>query len=410
MIYQKLLLGAVLLFGVRPSFALEDNYPLAVDSTLSGDTAIAAPASGMVSRSKNQNLTIKLNMSCFGTNLRGVGNPISPNALVTGNLTLNIAGTDYSFFVKFPGQLVSETGIKSAKVQPMNPSYYGGPGNPIKSAGVFGNTILLNTTLGGVITVDGQGQIHEPPLAQKGVNLKSYQFSQEATCVGPAVFGSMGHSTLTPAYPCGEFMGKTGVISTVFRSLSVSADQSMVDIDFAFPGQTGFCGGYWSPLMIFLDEDRPKFDNLSSFPLNKIGKTYWPEAKSKGYFLALDQNGNQLIDQKEELFGQNEGAENGFEALRKLDTNKDGVIDSKDADFKKLLLWNDANGDGSSDAQELTRASKMIKSISLKYVKGHVQPIGRHAEAREFSEVVLQQPGSAKKAKIIDMWFAPETK
>lgn len=111
-------------------------------------------------------------------------------------------------------------------------------------------------------------------------------------------------------------------------------------MDFAFPGQTGFCGGYWSPLMVFLDEDRPRFDSLSSFPVGSLAKTYWPEAKSKGYFLALDHNGNHLIDLREELFGQNEGAKNGFEVLKKYDENKDAK-NGKSKKAQIVDIWMD---------------------------------------------------------------------
>lgn len=383
-----------------------ENYPMSVDSTLAGDTTIPSSSSGLVTRSGNS-VTIKMHMSCFGTNLRYVGNPISPNAVVTGNFIMNIAGTDHSFFVKFPGELVAASGIKSGHVQPMSADYFGGPGNHLVSAGVFGNTIILNTNLSGKISVDANGKIHEPPASQKGVKLKTFKFDQVATCVGNAVYGHMGHSSTNPTYPCGEFMGKTGVLATVFRSISVAPDQSVVDIDFAFPGQTGFCGGYWSPLMVFLDEDRPKFNNISSFSLNSTGKTHWPEAKSKGYFLALDQNNNKLIDQRDELFGQNDGAENGFEVLKKHDENKDGVIDRKDPVFAKLVLWNDSDGNGQSDPAELTKAAQTLKSISLLYKKGEVLPIGRHAEARESSEVILEKKAEGKNAKIIDIWLAP---
>lgn len=405
MISKTLVILAGLL-AMPAAMAADVTYPISVDSTLSGESVIPASSSGMVTRAMSNDIILKLHLSCFGTNLRGAGNPISPNAVITGNFSVNVSGTNYSFFVRFPGELVARSGVISGAVQPMASDYYGGPGDPIRSAGVFGNTIVLNTAMSGKITVDGNGNVNEPPADQKGVSLRTYTFTQESTCVGPAVFGKIGHSAHTPAYPCGQYMGKTGVLATVFRGISVSSDQTQVDMNFAFPGQTGFCGGYWSPLMVFLDDERPKFTGISSFPLAPPGKTYWPEAGAKGYFLALDQNSNGLIDLKDELFGQNEGAENGFEALRKHDANKDGVIDAKDPDFKKMVLWNDANGDGVSDKAELTKTSKVIKSISLNYKKGDILPIGRNAEARETSEVVLVK--AKKRAKIIDIWLAPE--
>ena len=38
-------------------------------------------------------------------------------------------------------------------------------------------------------------------------------------------------------------------------------------------------------------------------------------------------------------------ASDGYAALRELDTNQDGRIDSQDIDFSKLQVWTDNNGD-----------------------------------------------------------------
>lgn len=84
-------------------------------------------------------------------------------------------------------------------------------------------------------------------------------------------------------------------------------------------------------------------------------------------FLAIDRNGNGVIDDGTELFGDQNGARNGFEELRRLDTNGDGIIDERDADFDKLLLWRD-NGNGITEPGELmTLREAGIQSISLNY-------------------------------------------
>lgn len=84
-------------------------------------------------------------------------------------------------------------------------------------------------------------------------------------------------------------------------------------------------------------------------------------------FLALDRNGNGVIDDGSELFGDQRGALNGFEELRKLDSNRDGVIDKNDADYGHLLLFRD-NGNGKTEKGELLGlASAGIESISLGY-------------------------------------------
>lgn len=83
-------------------------------------------------------------------------------------------------------------------------------------------------------------------------------------------------------------------------------------------------------------------------------------------FLALDRNGNGVIDGGQELFGDQNGAKDGMEELRKFDGNKDGVIDSTDGIFSSLRLFDDKNGDGKTQSGELfTLTEKNITAIKL---------------------------------------------
>jgi hypothetical protein len=80
--------------------------------------------------------------------------------------------------------------------------------------------------------------------------------------------------------------------------------------------------------------------------------------------LALDKNGNSKIDDVTELFGSFTGS--GLGDLAQFDLNADGKIDAADAVFSKLRVWQDANGDGVTDAGELQSLSQLgIASISL---------------------------------------------
>jgi hypothetical protein len=80
--------------------------------------------------------------------------------------------------------------------------------------------------------------------------------------------------------------------------------------------------------------------------------------------LALDKNGNSKIDDVTELFGSYTGS--GLGDLAGYDLNHDGKIDSADQVFGKLRVWQDANGDGITDAGELQSLSQLgIASISL---------------------------------------------
>lgn len=89
-------------------------------------------------------------------------------------------------------------------------------------------------------------------------------------------------------------------------------------------------------------------------------------------FLAMDINGDGVIGYGSELFGdqtiQDDGtkAPGGFQALSRLDSNGDGQIDAADQEFSRLRIWQDLNGDGFSDPDELLTLDQVgIKSINL---------------------------------------------
>ena len=89
-------------------------------------------------------------------------------------------------------------------------------------------------------------------------------------------------------------------------------------------------------------------------------------------FLVMDRNGNGVIDNGTELFGNStqldsgNNAIDGFAALAEQDTNHDGVVDKNDANWDQLKVWRDLNQDGVSQANELFTLDQLgIASLNV---------------------------------------------
>ncbi|MES2159525.1 MAG: SdrD B-like domain-containing protein, partial [Pseudomonadota bacterium] len=139
-----------------------------------------------------------------------------------------------------------------------------------------------------------------------------------------------------------------------------------------------------------------------SFDLLGTGKAIqsgWLSA-SDG-FLAIDSNGNGKIDSINELFG---GASkgSGFAKLASYDSNHDGMVDAKDAQFASLLVWQDKNSDGKTDAGELMSLRDAgVASLKVAYTELPFVDANNNLHL-ERSSVVMN---NGKAADMTDVYF-----
>lgn len=119
------------------------------------------------------------------------------------------------------------------------------------------------------------------------------------------------------------------------------------------------------PLILDLDGngiDITSLENGKQFDIDGDGsrdQTAWITGADA--LLALDRNGDGAINDGRELFGDQNGAKDGFAELSKYDDNLDGLINEMDGVFSSLVLLR-ANG----SQQSLSDGG--IKSISLSLI------------------------------------------
>jgi hypothetical protein len=170
-----------------------------------------------------------------------------------------------------------------------------------------------------------------------------------------------------------------------------------------------------TPLVLSFDNTHVVFTDAagSAFDLTRAGMCHtgdWPTSATP--WLAFDRNGDGVIGDGGELFGsatklQNGSfATNGFEALRDLDTNHDGVFEAQDPAFSKVVVWTDANLNRESEKNELTSLGDYgVTAIDLRdHREWHCDARGNcEGERSRFSFV--DSSGKTNQGTVIDVYL-----
>ncbi len=160
-----------------------------------------------------------------------------------------------------------------------------------------------------------------------------------------------------------------------------------------------------SPLVLDLDGDGIELTRLTG-----QGAVYWDidvdgMKEQSGWvgpddgLLALDSNGDGVINDHSELFGTL--TVDGFTILSALDSNDDGKISKTDKAFGNLRVWQDRDQDGKTDPGELLKLNKAgVKSIDL-----NAATVAETIAGNAITHRSTYIDTNGKKQAIVDAWF-----
>ena len=144
------------------------------------------------------------------------------------------------------------------------------------------------------------------------------------------------------------------------------------------------CNNACTPIVLDPFEEGFHFSNIAGgvkFRVTANGpllQMSWPDQNWRNGWLVLDRNGNGIVDDFTELFGNMtpqpvSSDPNGYSALAVFDDpanggNGNGVIDPDDSVYQHLRIWIDQNHNGVSEPDELKTLQELgIFRIGLNY-------------------------------------------
>ncbi|WP_144435239.1 VCBS domain-containing protein, partial [Tropicibacter naphthalenivorans] len=284
-----------------------------------------------------------------------------------------------------------------------------------------GNDVFLNGNIGSFSSTlryvelnlgvhDDSGRIQLNYLYSGGDNVSLNGTSNGAVDNGEGVqlqLRAAGTGTVT----FGDYRNNGSVTNNDYVGTYTNSARQVI-IDYQKVGNTLQVQRIQDPVVLDLGGDGFDFLDLDAgvtFDLDYDGvaeSVTWVSGTDG--MLAIDLDGSGTIDNGAELLSEAfAGGSFGtsMAALRSLDENADGVLDAQDAAFADMVVWQDANENGVTDAGELT--SLLDMGVDHFDLTGSAPEADSPDEVVELAELVLTD-GSVMDYAGVELASAPE--
>ena len=248
--------------------------------------------------------------------------------------------------------------------------------------------------LNGRLLTGGRRKCSDPENVYRGSKGETYRLVGSTLMVDGLVIksyrnGDLGIKLVTdPDTPIGRIRKKTKCAEEI---------PSPIILDLDGDGVVGTLGQEED---VYFDHDADGFAERTGWVAPGDGLLVW------------DADANGQIDSGRELFGSETllpnglRAANGFEALKTLDANADGVIDASDPLFYRLQVWVDADSNGRNDEGELRSLQQAgVQSIAVGYSTGAQVD----AAGNEHRQLGSYTASDGQRRLATDVWFKTDT-